>query len=88
MNIGLKKQKGIQGIIVSKKLDGNGNVIGVGIRTLNEEEFLVELSRTGQELNSHINAEVIAQGTFRERLDGKTLIRISEYQLISSSNKP
>lgn len=85
---GFNKKNGIQGVIIPVKKDDSGNVIAVGIRTVNEQEFLVELNRNGQELNRHVFEAVIVHGTFRERLDGKTLIRVINYQVLSERDKP
>ena len=81
------RKKGIQGLVVPLKRDDDGNIVGVGIRTVNQQEFLVESSRTGQELNQHVFKEVIIQGTLRERLDGETLIKVINYNVLSSSDK-
>ena len=78
------RKKGVQGLVVPLRRDDNGNVVGVGIRTVNKQEFVVELSRLGQELNQHVFEEVIVQGSFRERLDGETLIRVINYIVLSS----
>ena len=80
------RSKGIQGLVVPLKRDIDGNVVGVGIRTVNEQEFIVESSRIGQELNRHVFENVIVQGTFRERLDGETLIRVSNFNVLASGD--
>lgn len=83
-----KKLQTIHGTIVPVKRDRDGKITAVAIQTGNNGEFLVEQSRTGQELYPLESEEIWAQGTSRERLDGKIIFRVQRYKrLVSENNK-
>jgi len=69
----------ICGIIIPAQWDENGNVIGVTIHTEDEKAYIVEHTKTGEELLSHINQKVEAMGKIRERIDGSMLISVGSY---------
>lgn len=80
-----KKRAGksmIAGIIIPAKWDDNGKVTGVTIQTNDEKVYLVEQTKTGEELLRLIRQKVEVTGKIRERLDGSTLIRVHEYKTI------
>jgi hypothetical protein len=79
----LKKRTGksvIAGIIIPAKWDDTGKVTGVTIQTNDETVYLVERTKTGEELLGLIRQKVEATGKIRERLDGSTLINVHEYK--------
>ena len=80
-----KKKSGkpvISGIVIPAQWDENGRVITVTIHTNNEKEFLVEHTRTGNELLNLIHKKVEVTGKIREQLDGKKCIGIKSYKTV------
>jgi hypothetical protein len=77
-----RKEKKIRGKIIPAKTDQKGEIIWIALLTDNKTEYLVERSKIGMELYPLIDHEIWVKGTFRERLDGKTLIKITHYQEI------
>ena len=82
-----KKLQTIHGTIVPVKRDREGKITAVAIQTGKNGEYLVEQSRTGQELYPLASEEIWAQGTSRERLDGKIIFRVQRYKRIVSDNQ-
>lgn len=70
----------IEGIIIPAKWDDNGKVTGVTIQTNDEKVYLVEHTRTGEELLGLIHKKVEAKGKIKERLDGSTLIIVQSFK--------
>jgi hypothetical protein len=80
-----KKRAGksvIAGIIIPAKWDDNGKVTCVTIQTNDEKVYLVEQTKTGEELLRLIRQKVEVTGKIRERLDGSTLISVYTYKKI------
>jgi hypothetical protein len=75
-------RRSVQGIIIPAKRDDHGKILSVAIHTDTKNEYLVEQSWIGLELNAYIYQRILAEGSFRERLDGKTLIRVKKYQRV------
>jgi len=69
----------ISGIIIPAQWDENGNVIGVSIHTNDEKAYIVEHTKTGEELLDHVNQKVQVRGKIRERIDGRVLISVQSY---------
>jgi hypothetical protein len=69
----------IEGIIIPAKWDDNGKITGATIQTDDENVYLVEHTRAGEELLGLIHKKVEAKGKIRERLDGSTLITVQSY---------
>jgi hypothetical protein len=69
----------ISGTINPAKWDDFGKVIGVAIKTDNQQTYIVEHTKAGEELLNHINQKVEAKGRIRERIDGSTLISVRSY---------
>jgi hypothetical protein len=72
----------IEGIIIPAKWDYDGKVTGVTIQTNDENVYLVEHTRAGEELLDLIHKKVEAKGKIRERLDGSTLITVHSYRKV------
>lgn len=72
----------IEGIIIPAKWDNDGKVIGVTIQTNDENVYLVEHTRSGQELLNLIHEKVEAKGKIKERIDGNTLISVQSYRKV------
>ena len=74
----------ICGIILPAQWNENGNVIGVTIHTDDEKVYIVEHTKTGEELLNHVNQKVKARGKIRERIDGSLLISVGSYLSIEN----
>jgi len=72
----------IEGIIIPAKWDDKGTVTGVTIQTFDEKVYLVEHTKTGDELLGFIRKKVKVSGKIRERLDGNTLINVHRFEII------
>jgi hypothetical protein len=72
------------GVITPAQWDENDNIIGVSIQTLDEEEYIVEVNKIGQELITCLHKRVEACGSVRERLDGKRILKIKSYKMIDN----
>lgn len=76
----------VTGIITPQKWDRKGNVTGVSIQAFDESEYIVNSYKRGKELLDFINEKVKVTGKLRERLDGKVLIEISQFEVLKSYN--
>jgi hypothetical protein len=72
------------GVVTPAKWDENDNIIGISIQTLDEEEYIVEFNKIGQELITCMGKRVEASGSVRERLDGKRILKIKSYKMIDN----
>lgn len=70
----------VSGLVVPVQWDANGNAVTVSIHTKDENVFLVEHTKIGNELLNLIQAEVEVTGKIRERIDGKTSIGIKSFK--------
>ena len=81
----MKKSPGFrnrfQGIIIPSDWDNNGNITDITLQTHDEKTYVIEPSRIGNELYQHIRQSVIVHGKIRQRLDGRTLIRVESYEV-------
>lgn len=72
----------ITGIVVAAGWDDDGNVALISIQGYDEREYVVKMNRCGNELMDLINQKVKVSGNVSERLDGKLLIQVGQYDLI------
>jgi hypothetical protein len=82
----MKKNQKIKGIVVPVSWDDDGNVLRISVHTTDEKEYLIEQSKIGIDLLSHVQSKIVAEGPVRRRLDGKTIINIKDFRLISDYN--
>ena len=72
----------VTGIITPQRWDSKGNVTGVSIQAFDESEYIVNAYKRGKELCDFINEKVRVTGELHERLDGKVLIKVSEFEVL------
>ena len=72
----------ITGIVVAAGWDDDGNIVLISIQGYDEKEYVVKMNRCGKELRDLINRKVKVSGNVSERLDGKRLIHIGQYNLL------
>ena len=78
-----KSKNRFKGIVIPSKWDDDGNIIGITLHTHDEKTYVVESSRTGNELIKHVRKNVMVYGKIRQRLDGNTLIRVINYEVLN-----
>ena len=72
----------ITGIVVAAGWDDDGNVALISIQGYDEKEYVVKMNRCGKKLMDLINRKIKVSGKVSERLDGKRLIQVSQYDLL------
>ena len=73
----------IKGLVTPAGWDERGNVIALAISAFNEDEYLIEKNRKGDQLYTFIRKEVEVRGIVDES-GGKKRIKIKEYHIRSS----
>ncbi|MFC1811432.1 hypothetical protein ACFL03_01945 [Thermodesulfobacteriota bacterium] len=73
----------VTGILVPGKWDNNGNVVGVSIQTFDESEYVVKTYKLGKALLNFVSQTVSVTGKVSERLDGKMIIEVNHFEVIS-----
>ena len=76
----------VTGIIIPQQWDDNGNVTGVSIQAFDESEYIVRAYKRGKELRDFINQKVKVNGKVFERLDGKELIQVNQFEVLGNHN--
>jgi hypothetical protein len=76
----------VTGIIIPQRWDSKGNVTGVSIQAFDENEYIVNAYKRGKELFDFINEKVRVTGELQERLDGKVLIKVNQFEVLKSFN--
>jgi len=76
----------VTGIIIPQQWDDNGNVTGVSIQAFDENEYIVRAYKRGKELRDFINRKVKVNGKVFERLDGKELIQVNQFEILEHHN--
>jgi hypothetical protein len=84
----MKKSPGFRncfkGIIIPSDWDSNGNIVGISLHAHDEKTYVIESSRIGNELYKYIHHNVKMNGKIRQRLDGRTLIRVVDYEVFTA----
>ena len=74
----------VTGIIIPQRWDSKGNITGVAIHAFDESEYIVKPYKQGKELLCFINEKVIVTGMLHERLDGKMLIEVNQFEVLET----
>jgi len=72
----------ISGIITPVEWDDYDDVTGVAIQTSDEEEYLVDKNKKGEELLELIEQEVEVSGLVKKDEDDNFIIKIHEYSVL------
>lgn len=80
-----KKQKEvtIRGFVTPEEWDNDDNVIAIGIST-DDDDFLVEINKLGEELFDFLDEDVEVTGIVREDKDGTKRISITSYEVLDT----
>ena len=73
------KELTVSGLILPVEWDENDKIIGVVIETADEESYIVEGDKKGQELLKLIHQEVEATGRVKEGEYGNLHIKLTSY---------
>lgn len=76
----------VTGTIIPQGWDSKGKVIGVSIQAIDKSEYIVKSYKRGKELFDFINEKVKVTGKLQERLDGKVLIEVNQFEVLKTSN--
>jgi hypothetical protein len=79
-------ERKIRGIIIPVEWDDDGNVISTTIHTDNEEEYLIDQNKKGEELLAFIHHKVEVTGKLREGAYGNAIINVRRYRLIGTNH--
>ena len=79
-----KSEKQVIGEVIPLNKDEAGNIINIAIQT-NSMVYIIKGSQIGRELYSFIHEHVEAKGFVWQRLDGKSGIKVSEYNIINKT---
>jgi hypothetical protein len=75
------KEVTIKGFVAADEWDDRDNVVGIAIST-DDEDYRVELNKTGEELFDFLDEDVEVTGMLREDRDGNKSIRVTSYELL------
>lgn len=74
------------GILTPSDWDEHGNIKGISLQTIDENEYLIEKNKLETELRLLLNERVELKGKVRERIDGKKSLVVQDYKRIISYN--
>ena len=77
------KSPQISGIVIAAKWNEKGDVTGVTIQTHDEQVYLVEQNKTGDELLNLVRRMVTARGKVRKKQYGPAIIRVQSYEILT-----
>ena len=75
-------ERTIRGTIFPVEWDENDNVVRVVIDTPDQDGYLIDKNKKGNELLEFIRRDVEISGTMREDEDGDLIFNVKEYSLI------
>ncbi len=75
-------ERTIRGTIFPVEWDENDNVVRVVIDTPDQEGYLIDRNKKGNELLEFIHREVEVSGAMREDEGGSLIFNVKEYSLI------
>ena len=81
-----EREETIVGYIIPSEWDNEDNVISISIST-DDDDYLVELNKQGEELFDFLDEDVEATGIIREDKDGTKRIRVTSYEVIEDTDE-
>lgn len=75
------KEETIVGYVVPSEWDNDDNVVAISIST-DDDDYLVEMNKLGEELFDFLDEDVEVTGTVREDRDGTKRIRVTSYEVL------
>jgi hypothetical protein len=80
------KEVTIVGHVTPSDWDTDDNMIGISVAT-DAEEYVVELTRTGEELFDFLDETVKVTGIVRSDRDGTQRIRVADYEVLDEMDE-
>jgi hypothetical protein len=71
----------IVGYVVPSEWDSEDNVVSISITT-DDDDYVVEMNKLGEELFDFLDEDVEVTGTVREDKDGTKRIRVISYEVL------
>jgi hypothetical protein len=78
------KEETIVGYVVPSEWDNEDNVVAIGIST-EDDEYVVELNKLGEELFDFLDEDVEVTGLVRDDKDGTKRIRVTSYEVLEDT---
>lgn len=75
------KEETIVGYVVPNEWDNEDNVVAISIST-EDDEYVVELNKLGEELFDFLDEDVEVTGVIRDDKDGTKRIRVTGYEVL------
>lgn len=75
------KELTITGFVTPEEWDNDDNVIAIGIST-DDDDYVVELNKLGEELFDFLDEDVEVTGIVRESKDGTKYITVTNYEVL------
>jgi hypothetical protein len=82
-----EKLRKMKGIIIPMEWDSDGKVVGIGISSDSEEEYLIDKkSAFFKDLMKLVQQPVVASGTVKTELRGNKVLHVDNYRLSQMSD--
>jgi predicted lipoprotein len=75
----------ITGIILPSKWNEEGKPARIAIHTDDQKEYQIDFSGAGKELLNLTYKKVAVQGKLREQLNGRAILCVRQYQIITDA---
>ena len=75
------KEETVVGYVVPSEWDNEDNVVAISIST-EDDDYLVEMNKLGEELFDFLDEDVEVTGLVREDRDGTKRIQITSYEVL------
>jgi uncharacterized membrane protein YcgQ (UPF0703/DUF1980 family) len=78
------KEETVFGYVVPSEWDSDDNVVAISITT-DDDDYVVELNKLGEELFDFLDEDVEVTGIVREDKDGTKRIRVTSYEVLEDT---
>jgi autonomous glycyl radical cofactor GrcA len=78
------REETIVGYVVPSEWDSEDNVVSISITT-DDDDYVVEMNKLGEELFDFLDEDVEVTGTVREDKDGTKRIRVISYEVLEDA---
>jgi hypothetical protein len=78
------KEETVVGFVVPNEWDNEDNVVAISIST-EDDEYVVELNKLGEELFDFLDEDVEVTGIIRDDKDGTKRIRVTSYEVLEDA---
>ena len=79
------KEETIVGFVVPSEWDNDDNVVAITIAT-DDDDYVVELNKMGEELFDFLDEDVEVTGIVREDKDGTKRVRVTSYEVLEDAD--